>query len=678
MNIFKRIFKKSYWSSYISQIGEQTTERPTNIDYPDSYEASWIVHRCIKVISENIANSVFHLYKIRGDKIVEIEQHPFLDLIYKPNPISTGFEFLSLTQTCIEIYGNAYWYKAKSKNGKVAQLWLLKPDLVEIEIDKNGIISNYKYRVGSEVTEYTPQDIVHFKDTNPKSSLYGLSPIKPALDIISNLVFATRWNKNFFKNSARPDYLIVSKSLFDKEEKEELKGKWSSEFGGVANAHKLGFITGEIELKEMTKNIREMDFSNLTDSMITQILGAFGVGKSVIGLEGMNRAEAETQLYSFLSLTIEPKVKRLVERINEYLIIPEYGDDLYLDYDDPTPENRESIVKEYESALNSGWLSINEVRDKEGLPPIEGGWEVYKPISMVPIKDSRIGKVDEKKYFKLKEETKNSFIRNKILRGNKILKEKNKLTKEFTEIIKSFSKKSRKVKFTEQKKQELWKQHEDITIKDEKLFKTFVVRLFRDQERRFKSELTKFGKDITDIVDWGAERDLFFRLSIPVFTDIVERRGQRASELIGTTFQVNQKVINYIEDKAFLFSNYVNETTQNELRDALKDGVEQGEGVVDLTKRVGEVFESRKTWEAERIARTEVITASNGAELESYKQSGVVDKKEWLATIDDRVRDEHLALNGEVVLLSENFSNGLPYPSEPNCRCTILPVISDL
>ncbi|GAF85937.1 unnamed protein product, partial [marine sediment metagenome] len=60
---------------------------------------------------------------------------------------------------------------------------------------------------------------------------------------------------------------------------------------------------------------------------------------------------------------------------------------------------------------------------------------------------------------------------------------------------------------------------------------------------------------------------------------------------------------------------------------------------------------------------------------QAYKQSGVVERKQWLATMDDRVRDEHAAMNGEKVGLDESFSNGLMFPGEPNCRCTVLPVI---
>jgi hypothetical protein len=47
-------------------------------------------------------------------------------------------------------------------------------------------------------------------------------------------------------------------------------------------------------------------------------------------------------------------------------------------------------------------------------------------------------------------------------------------------------------------------------------------------------------------------------------------------------------------------------------------------------------------------------------------------EKEWVTQGDDRVRDEHAAMEGERVPRDDNFSNGLDYPSEPNCRCGVL------
>ena len=79
---------------------------------------------------------------------------------------------------------------------------------------------------------------------------------------------------------------------------------------------------------------------------------------------------------------------------------------------------------------------------------------------------------------------------------------------------------------------------------------------------------------------------------------------------------------------------------------------------------------------AELIARTETMTSSNHGLVEMWSQAVDNDllpsdvKREWIATEDDRTRDEHIDLDGEQVGLEESFSLGFEPGSEPNCRCS--------
>jgi SPP1 gp7 family putative phage head morphogenesis protein len=80
------------------------------------------------------------------------------------------------------------------------------------------------------------------------------------------------------------------------------------------------------------------------------------------------------------------------------------------------------------------------------------------------------------------------------------------------------------------------------------------------------------------------------------------------------------------------------------------------------------------------VARTEMGSAANAAALDGYRAGGA-DAKGWLAQQDDRTRDSHAEIDGEVVPIEASFSNGLDAPGDPagppeqvcNCRCTVTP-----
>lgn len=93
-------------------------------------------------------------------------------------------------------------------------------------------------------------------------------------------------------------------------------------------------------------------------------------------------------------------------------------------------------------------------------------------------------------------------------------------------------------------------------------------------------------------------------------------------------------------------------------------------------------------WQAARIARTEVHTASTIGADTAARSTGLDMVKEWLAAEDHRTRESHAEADGQEVGLNESFEVGgvlLEFPGDPkgpareiiNCRCAILhhPVI---
>ena len=711
MNLFQKLtglFSKSYWVQRNTMLLGNEPNRPMNEDFLDAYETSFLVNACIRKIAEKTASIDFQLLKVVGvagrEKIQEVKDHQLLDLLSKVNPHNTRTELMSDTITYLKLLGNAYWLKVRSaRSNKPVEIWSLRPDWVKIISDPDKIIKNYEYTLPNGSKQlFEPEDIIHFKTTNPRSALLGLPVIKSAMDIVRSSVFASRWNTKFFYNYARPDALLVSKTKISQEGKDELRKQWNTEYGGIEGAHKLGILEGEVEYKPLNSTMRDMDFVNLTNTTRDQILAAFGVPKTLLGFtEDVNRATAESAVYVFLSEVVEPEMRRIADKLNEFLV-PEFGDNLYLTFEDPTPENRKATSEEYTSALTSNWLVINEVRDKEGLPPIDGGWDFYLPISMISAGQAEVkmlkgGTVNPEQYYKNKEDKQQEKLKQKVLAGKRDLKLKMQLKSDLAKTLIQHNKEKQRPQLTEEQKRAYWSEHDKSMTSDERMFIVLVRRLLKNQEQRIQdavaSELTgvvgdksiaKFITKILDEINWDIENTIFSKISVPIFADIVGRRGVRAGRLVGTTFMATtDRTIKFIERKAFRFADMVNQTTRKSLREALSEGVRQGESIPQLSNRVKEIFKSRRGWEAERIARTEVLLSSNWAALEAYRQSGVVEKKEWLATPDERTRPNHWAMNGEVVGLKERFSNGLRYPGDMmappeeiiNCRCTTIPIL---
>lgn len=116
------------------------------------------------------------------------------------------------------------------------------------------------------------------------------------------------------------------------------------------------------------------------------------------------------------------------------------------------------------------------------------------------------------------------------------------------------------------------------------------------------------------------------------------------------------------------------------ISNAVTNGLLQGSSIDDIAEGLQAV--TAMNWRACRSAtRTAMTAAQNLGRMASYQRAeniGVAGSIEWMATLDNRTRDSHRALDGERVELGGVFSNGLRFPGDPdgergevcNCRCT--------
>ena len=111
-------------------------------------------------------------------------------------------------------------------------------------------------------------------------------------------------------------------------------------------------------------------------------------------------------------------------------------------------------------------------------------------------------------------------------------------------------------------------------------------------------------------------------------------------------------------------------------------GYDNGMGINSVSKDIRRRFGQLKSWESKRIARTEIHNSHSLGLIQGYDDMGV-QYIEWSSANDERVRDSHIHLDGEIIPLGGVFSNGLRYPGDMdgpaseviNCRCQALPFI---
>jgi len=672
--------------------------------YLGTYDRSVYVFACVKKIAEKIGNINFILYRVKNIKgdLEQINYHPYLNLLNNPNGHQTKNKVFQLKQINEELTGDAYLRKI-IVGGSVKELWHLRPDWVKVIPDERNYIKEFIYEIpGAKYKTYRfdPEEIIHFAQPSPIKEFIdrtGQTPIRPAQNRIDTEEFATRFNRDFFLNNARPDSVLKTEQHLSKERIQEMKDEWDKNYKGVGKNSKTAVLYGGLGFEQIAVNQKDMDYLNGLKLTRDDILTIFGVPKPIISItDDVNRANAETAIRIFLSETIKPKMESLVETLNQFLT-PYFGDDLILDCEDPSPEDREQVLKEYENGSNYGWLTQNEIREREGLPQIINGdqplvdkkLDIINLSGFIPKKKTvllgvPIGKEIQgyEEVFNGRKDLYNRFRKEKLMiQVEKEMKEKKKKEKQLS---------AKKRKEIEERREKIWKSYIADLNKNKVIIKKELETYFNKQEKKILGTFKKSYKTLKARKNYIKKQldDFEWDKEVEELTGILTFSGEKVSKITGKVemakltkkrrYVLTGEIKHWINNRSKISASLINETTRKKLIRQLDKALLEGETIDQIKDRVKETFKIRKDAEAMRIARTETAAIMNYSTLETYKQSDVVEMKEWIATMDDRVRPEHAAADGQKRKLNEPFNVGgnlLDEPNEINCRCCIAPHI---
>jgi len=694
-----------------NSLGDTVPPKRKSSEYLKS-STGW-VYACVNAIADEVAMINLRLYKYAGKDVQEIASHPILDVLYRANEFMTKFDLFWLVSQYLELTGEAPLFI--SYNGlKPDKIILLRPDRLQIIPGTTGeIIKGYKYSTdGRNSINLEPHEVVFLRNPDPDTPFRGKGTLSAAARSADIDEYSEEYNKRFFYNSARPDAVLQTAQKLTKDQLERTEKKFKQKFQGLDNSHKLLILQGGLEYKPMSLTQKDMDFMEQQRFSRDKILGIFRVPRTALGItDDVNRANAEATDYIFAKRKIKPVMQRITEQLNEFFVpLFANSENMFLDYDDPVPEALDQKLLLYGNGLQNGWLSINEVRSMQGLPP--AGDEADKlrvPLNFQPI---------DSDFFSPSDPSQNHISKNSINARDKTklkaLKLKSEVKKQLTDVVAallSTSKKGKQVKRKEQQisdeeKPMLVFQTQQLSVGEASVpaYRRKMDRIFNSQRKRILDEMpTKAvkGKKALDPkkfkLDPEQEADLFASLLDGITLEIIKDQSELAYRFIGLEGKLtiaNDAVKNFITHQVKKIIKDATKDTNDKLASAIINGLDKEESVPQIRKRVGDLFDDMKKYRSERIARTETLRASNFAATESYKESGFVKKLRWLTALDDRTCEWCGPMNGKTIGIGDNFFDkgdsfrgrdggvlDLDYdsvefpPLHVNCRCTTIPII---
>ena len=330
---------------------------------------------CVRVISETVASFNIEVYRKKNRSKTIATGHPLYRLLsVSPCPYVTAFSWIETIVAWVCVWGNAYCEIVRSR-GVIIRLVPLHPSRMHVEETAEGMIRySYDNPITGESDYYTPDQLLHFKWLSNDGGLTGMVPVELAADAIELARACDLRALATAKNGASPSIVLETENSVPEPVQEKLRDQWRQIYGGVMNAGKTAILPNGLKAHELGRSNRDNELAAQQEKSLRDIARIYRVPPNMLGLSGgAPQRNPEIAGIELLRSCAGPWILRLEKEI-----------ELKLFEDDPdhTPEFDVKSILRTDSASRSrmltteiqlGLSTINEGRESEGRPPVEGG-----------------------------------------------------------------------------------------------------------------------------------------------------------------------------------------------------------------------------------------------------------------------------------------------------------------
>lgn len=241
---------------------------------------------------------------------------------------------------------------------------------------------------------YDQDDVLHIPGLG-FDGLRGLSPLRYAARQTFGIALAADdYSARFFSNGARPDYVVTLKSKMTEEAAKLFRETWMARYSGTKNAHVPAILNGDgADVKALNMSPEEAQLLATRSFQAADVARIFGVPPHMIGITDKATSWGtglEQQSIGFVKYTLQRHLVKIEQEINRKVFRRSLQ--LFAEFNTAGLERGDYKTRNegYRIALGRagepGWMTVNEVRRLDNLPPIEGGDELNKvaPAAVPP------------------------------------------------------------------------------------------------------------------------------------------------------------------------------------------------------------------------------------------------------------------------------------------------------
>jgi HK97 family phage portal protein len=348
-----------------------------------NFTAVWAA---IRILSESVAQLPLSVYE--SDKLGNKSQaynHKIFNLLHrKPNNLMTTYTFVQKCMIDLLTRGNSFVFINRGRGATPIELLPLdvkKVRLVEnegeiyYELDDGGIIDSY--------------DILHFKVMS-KDGLIGMSPVDVGASAIGYGLALEQYGNSFFSNGAKVSGVLSTDRHLSDEAITRLRSSFAENYTSIRDSNKTMVLEEGLKFQQISLSNEASQFLKSREFSITEIARLFNLPPHLLrDLTKSSFNNISEQSREFVQYSLMPYIIMMESEMNCKLFRTTEIGKVHTKFAvnallRGTPKDR---AEYYRTMLNIGAMSIDEIRQYEELPTIEGGENHFMQLNMATLND---------------------------------------------------------------------------------------------------------------------------------------------------------------------------------------------------------------------------------------------------------------------------------------------------
>src|SRR5574343_357401 len=340
------------------------------------------VWACVNRRANTVASLPFFAYETKdGMKTLARDSTLYQLLHESPNSRMTPREFWVAMMMNHDLRGNAYARLERRKDGTCYAMWPMAADQVESAVLDDGSMV-YKYQIGGDQMVLAEDSVLHLKDLgNGSTGLAKLEFMRATTDEAAKAAYQA---STTFATSGKPTGVLMVDKLLTDSQREALRKNFQDLEQGSQS--RLAVLEANMKYQQLSITPEQQQLLESRNFGVEEICRWFDVPPVLVHHANVTAwgSGIEQIVDGYYKLAIRPMLVNIEQAVRKRVMTPKQRASMSVEFnfDALLRGNLTQRYESYAKAVQNGFLTRNEVRQYENMPPDPAANELTAQVNL--------------------------------------------------------------------------------------------------------------------------------------------------------------------------------------------------------------------------------------------------------------------------------------------------------